>query len=173
MDMKMDAARNGASEMERPLFSERHSSWTSGFIADESDELISRPERNVRATVSADADSSTLTAAIVSADNVTLVDVSGINFAGTSTVTTALDVTIQEQVLKLIRDLTQSRQLAVLLITHDMGVIAESADRVAVMYAGRLAELGPVRDVLTAPKHPYTKALLEAVPVPEALEFDE
>jgi ABC-type dipeptide/oligopeptide/nickel transport system ATPase component len=78
--------------------------------------------------------------------------------------TTALDVTIQAQVLELMRDLKARFDLALLLITHDFGVIAEMADRVAVMYRGRLVEQGPVRQILRQPQHDYTKALLAAVP---------
>jgi peptide/nickel transport system ATP-binding protein len=78
--------------------------------------------------------------------------------------TTALDVTIQAQVLDLMRDLRARFNLALLLITHDFGVIAEMADRVAVMYKGRLVEQGPVRQILRAPEHEYTRALLAAVP---------
>lgn len=78
--------------------------------------------------------------------------------------TTALDVTIQAQVLELLRELKARFNLAVLLITHDFGVIAEMADRVAVMYKGRLVEQGPVRQILRQPAHDYTRALLAAVP---------
>jgi ABC-type dipeptide/oligopeptide/nickel transport system ATPase component len=78
--------------------------------------------------------------------------------------TTALDVTIQAQVLDLMRDLKARFNLALLLITHDFGVIAEMADRVAVMYKGRIVEEGPVRQILRAPQHEYTRALLAAVP---------
>jgi ABC-type dipeptide/oligopeptide/nickel transport system ATPase component len=78
--------------------------------------------------------------------------------------TTALDVTIQAQVLELMRELKARFNLALLLITHDFGVIAEMADRVAVMYKGRLVEQGPVRQILRAPEHEYTRALLAAVP---------
>jgi ABC-type dipeptide/oligopeptide/nickel transport system ATPase component len=78
--------------------------------------------------------------------------------------TTALDVTIQAQVLDLMRELKARLNLALLLITHDFGVIAEMADRVAVMYKGRLVEQGPVRQILRAPQHEYTRALLAAVP---------
>ncbi len=78
--------------------------------------------------------------------------------------TTALDVTIQAQVLDLLRDLKARFNLALLLITHDFGVIAEMADRVAVMYKGRLVEEGPVRQILREPQHEYTKMLLAAVP---------
>jgi ABC-type dipeptide/oligopeptide/nickel transport system ATPase component len=78
--------------------------------------------------------------------------------------TTALDVTIQAQVLDLLRELRTTFGLALLLITHDFGVIAEMADRVAVMYKGRLVEEGPVRQILRAPAHEYTRGLLAAVP---------
>ena len=78
--------------------------------------------------------------------------------------TTALDVTIQAQVLDLLRELKERFHLALLLITHDFGVIAEMADRVAVMYRGRLVESGPVRQILRAPTHDYTRSLLAAVP---------
>ena len=78
--------------------------------------------------------------------------------------TTALDVTIQAQVLELLRELKERFHLALLLITHDFGVIAEMADRVAVMYRGRLVEQGPVRQILREPTHEYTRALLAAVP---------
>ncbi|MGE0592008.1 MAG: ABC transporter ATP-binding protein [Vicinamibacterales bacterium] len=83
--------------------------------------------------------------------------------------TTALDVTIQAQVLDLLRDLQAERRLALLLITHDFGVIAEMATRVAVMYRGRIVEQGDVRQVLRAPAHEYTRRLLAAVPGSEAL----
>jgi peptide/nickel transport system ATP-binding protein len=78
--------------------------------------------------------------------------------------TTALDVTIQAQVLELLRELKMRYNLALLLITHDFGVIAEMADRVAVMFKGKLVEQGPVRDVLRHPSHEYTRNLLAAVP---------
>jgi len=78
--------------------------------------------------------------------------------------TTALDVTIQAQVLDLLRELKARYNLALLLITHDFGVIAEMADRVAVMRTGRLVEEGPVRQVLRSPSHEYTRTLLAAVP---------
>jgi ABC-type dipeptide/oligopeptide/nickel transport system ATPase component len=78
--------------------------------------------------------------------------------------TTALDVTIQAQMLDLIRDLRARYGLALLLITHDFGVIAEMADRVAVMRAGRILEEGPVRQILRTPQHEYTRSLLAAVP---------
>jgi peptide/nickel transport system ATP-binding protein len=78
--------------------------------------------------------------------------------------TTALDVSIQAQIITLLKRLCRERGTAVMLITHDMGVIAETADRVAVMYAGRIAEIGPVRDVVKHPHHPYTKGLMGAIP---------
>ena len=78
--------------------------------------------------------------------------------------TTALDVTIQAEILDLLREMRQTLGLAMLLITHDLGVIAETADRVAVIYAGRIVESGPVRDVLRAPQHPYTRGLVASLP---------
>jgi peptide/nickel transport system ATP-binding protein len=78
--------------------------------------------------------------------------------------TTALDVSIQAQIITLLKRLCRERGTAVMLVTHDMGVIAETADRVAVMYAGRIAEIGPVRDVVQRPRHPYTKGLMGAIP---------
>jgi ABC-type dipeptide/oligopeptide/nickel transport system ATPase component len=78
--------------------------------------------------------------------------------------TTALDVTIQAQVLELLRDLKAEFHLSLLLITHDFGVIAEMADRVAVMLKGRLVEQGPVRGILRQPQHEYTRSLLAAIP---------
>ena len=78
--------------------------------------------------------------------------------------TTALDVSIQAQIIALLRSLTRDHGTAVMLVTHDMGVIAETADRVAVMYAGRVIEVGPVRDVVHAPAHPYTEGLMGSIP---------
>ncbi|TYP89590.1 ABC transporter ATP-binding protein [Blastococcus xanthinilyticus] len=78
--------------------------------------------------------------------------------------TTALDVTIQAEILTLLVRLQRERGMACILITHDMGVAAEIADRVAVMYSGRLVEIGPVQEILASPRHPYTRALLECVP---------
>jgi peptide/nickel transport system ATP-binding protein len=78
--------------------------------------------------------------------------------------TTALDVSIQAQVLQLLRQLCREKGAAMLLVTHDMGVIAETADRVAVMYAGRIVEIGPVEDVIRRPMHPYTRGLMGAIP---------
>jgi peptide/nickel transport system ATP-binding protein len=78
--------------------------------------------------------------------------------------TTALDVTIQAQILELLRDLQRRLGLALLLITHDLGVVAEMADRVAVMYSGRIVEEAPVRELFRNPKHPYTRGLLASIP---------
>jgi peptide/nickel transport system ATP-binding protein len=79
--------------------------------------------------------------------------------------TTALDVSIQAQVIALLKGLTREHGTAVMLVTHDMGVIAETADRVAVMYAGRVVEIGPVRDVVKHPSHPYTAGLMGSIPL--------
>jgi peptide/nickel transport system ATP-binding protein len=78
--------------------------------------------------------------------------------------TTALDVSVQAQIIALLKRLCSERGTAVMLVTHDMGVIAETADRVAVMYAGRVAEVGPVRDVVRNPLHPYARGLMGAIP---------
>lgn len=78
--------------------------------------------------------------------------------------TTALDVSIQAQITSLLRKLCKEKQTAVMLVTHDMGVIAETADRIAVMYAGRLVEIGLVEQVLHAPQHPYTRGLMASIP---------
>jgi peptide/nickel transport system ATP-binding protein/oligopeptide transport system ATP-binding protein len=78
--------------------------------------------------------------------------------------TTALDVTIQAQILELLRDLRARTGMALLLITHDLGVVAEMASRVIVMYAGRVVEEAPVQALFAAPRHPYTKGLLAAIP---------
>jgi peptide/nickel transport system ATP-binding protein len=78
--------------------------------------------------------------------------------------TTALDVSVQAQVIDLFRRMCRERGTAVMLITHDMGVIAETADRIAVMYAGRLVEIGPAQAVLKAPAHPYTRGLMASIP---------
>jgi peptide/nickel transport system ATP-binding protein len=78
--------------------------------------------------------------------------------------TTALDVTVQAQILDLLREMRSRLGLSLLLITHDLGVVAEMADRVAVMYAGRIVEEGPVRAVLRDPKHPYTQGLIGSLP---------
>ncbi|MBR7120258.1 MAG: ABC transporter ATP-binding protein [Lentisphaeria bacterium] len=79
--------------------------------------------------------------------------------------TTALDVTIQAQILELIDSLRKSGNMSVILVTHNLGIVSSLADRVAVMYAGRIVESGRVRDIIDAPRHPYTAALLSAVPV--------
>ena len=78
--------------------------------------------------------------------------------------TTALDVSIQAQIIALLKRLAATHRTAVMLITHDMGVIAETAQRMAVMYAGRLVEIGPVREVIHSPQHPYTAGLMGAIP---------
>nr|WP_201964649.1 ABC transporter ATP-binding protein [Ramlibacter ginsenosidimutans] len=78
--------------------------------------------------------------------------------------TTALDVSIQAQIIQLLKRICRDRGAAVMLITHDMGVIAETCDRVAVMYAGRIAEIGPVHEVINTPAHPYTSGLMASIP---------
>jgi oligopeptide/dipeptide ABC transporter ATP-binding protein len=78
--------------------------------------------------------------------------------------TTALDVTVQAQILELMKDLRERLGMAILLITHDLGVVAEMVDEVAVMYAGRIVERGPVAEVFAEPQHPYTEALLRSIP---------
>jgi peptide/nickel transport system ATP-binding protein len=78
--------------------------------------------------------------------------------------TTALDVTIQAQILDLMARLQQELNMGILFITHDLGVVAEFCDRVAVMYAGKVVEVGDVRQVLTHPLHPYTRGLLRSIP---------
>ncbi|MCK1969327.1 ABC transporter ATP-binding protein [Franconibacter pulveris 1160] len=80
--------------------------------------------------------------------------------------TTALDVTVQAQILRLLRDQARRQQMALMLITHDLGVIAQMAEHVVVMYAGRVVEQGPTADVLRQPQHPYTRGLIAARPVP-------
>jgi oligopeptide/dipeptide ABC transporter ATP-binding protein len=80
--------------------------------------------------------------------------------------TTSLDVTIQDQFLRLLRDLQDRTGMALILVTHDLGIVAETCNKVAVMYGGKIVEFGDVRQVLTAPVHPYTEALLKALPVP-------
>jgi peptide/nickel transport system ATP-binding protein len=84
--------------------------------------------------------------------------------------TTALDVSIQAQIIALLKRLCRERNTAVMLITHDMGVIAETADRVAVMYAGRIVEIGPVRAVVRTPSHPYTRGLMGAIPTADSAQ---
>lgn len=78
--------------------------------------------------------------------------------------TTALDVSIQAQIISLLKNICKNRGAAVMLITHDMGVIAETCDRVAVMYAGRIVEIGPVHEVINQPAHPYTAGLMASIP---------
>jgi peptide/nickel transport system ATP-binding protein len=78
--------------------------------------------------------------------------------------TTALDVSVQAQILDLLKKLCKERGTSIILVTHDMGVIAETTDRVGVLYAGRLAEIGDTREVLTNPKHPYTRGLVDSTP---------
>jgi oligopeptide/dipeptide ABC transporter ATP-binding protein len=78
--------------------------------------------------------------------------------------TTSLDVTIQAQYLKLLRDLQRAHHLAMIFITHNLGIVAKMCDRVAVMYAGRIVESGPVKQIFNAPAHPYTEALLASIP---------
>jgi peptide/nickel transport system ATP-binding protein len=79
--------------------------------------------------------------------------------------TTALDVTIQAQILRLMRQLRDEHGTSIILITHNMGIVAEACDEVAVMYMGRVVEAGTVRQIFAAPQHPYTRALLRSVPV--------
>jgi oligopeptide/dipeptide ABC transporter ATP-binding protein len=86
--------------------------------------------------------------------------------------TTALDVTIQAQVLKLLEELKEELQIGIILITHDMGVVAEVADRVCVLYAGNKCEEGTVEEIFTKAKHPYTKGLLASVPDIDAETFE-
>ena len=78
--------------------------------------------------------------------------------------TTALDVTIQAQILELIGELKAARRMSVLLITHNLGIVAEIADRVAVMYTGRILEIAPTVDLFRRPLHPYTRGLMESIP---------
>lgn len=85
--------------------------------------------------------------------------------------TTALDVTIQAQILRLLRRLSKERGMAIILITHDLGVIAETCDRVAVMYCGRIVEIGDVASVFASPMHPYTHGLLNSRPRPDQDDF--
>lgn len=80
--------------------------------------------------------------------------------------TTALDVTIQAQILKLLRDLQKKFDISVILITHNLGVIAQTCDRLAVLYGGRVAESGATRDIFNQPQHPYTRGLMNAIPHP-------
>lgn len=84
--------------------------------------------------------------------------------------TTALDVTIQAQILRLLSDLIREFNMAMILITHDLGVVARVADKVAVMYAGELVETGPAAEIFAKPKHPYTRGLLNCIPLPGKTE---
>jgi peptide/nickel transport system ATP-binding protein len=86
--------------------------------------------------------------------------------------TTALDVTIQAQVIDLMKDLVKEFGMGIVFITHDLGVVAQTADKVAVMYLGRLVEKGPVRDVIRTPSHPYTQGLLNAIPKLDDLDSE-
>jgi len=79
--------------------------------------------------------------------------------------TTALDVTVQAQILELMKELREKLGMAILLITHDLGVVAEMVDEVAVMYGGKIVERGPVREIFASPQHPYTEALLRSIPL--------
>lgn len=78
--------------------------------------------------------------------------------------TTALDVTIQAQILSLLKDIQRDMGMSIILITHDLGVVSEIADRLAVMYSGRIVEMAPIREIFDNPRHPYTKGLLESIP---------
>jgi oligopeptide/dipeptide ABC transporter ATP-binding protein len=80
--------------------------------------------------------------------------------------TTALDVTIQAQILRLLRDLQEQFEFSVILITHNLGVVAQTCDRLAVLYAGRVAEIGSTADIFNNPQHPYTRGLMNAIPRP-------
>ena len=95
--------------------------------------------------------------------------------------TTALDVTIQAQILELMQELQKELKMAILFITHDLGTVAKMCDRVAVMYLGNIVEAGTAAEIYKNPQHPYTKALLSAIPVPDPIaernkkrmDFDE
>lgn len=86
--------------------------------------------------------------------------------------TTALDVTIQAQIMDLLKKLNKDFDVSIILITHDLGLVAETVDTVAVMYAGRIVEKGPVREIFFNPRHPYTKGLLKSIPTMKAAEGD-
>lgn len=86
--------------------------------------------------------------------------------------TTALDVTIQAQILELFRDIQKKTGVSIILITHDLGVVAQVADRIAVMYAGKIVETGTRREIFFHPQHPYTKGLLHSVPRLDAEEAE-
>ncbi len=87
--------------------------------------------------------------------------------------TTALDVTVQAQILKLMKELQQEHETTILLITHDLGVVAETCEHVSVMYAGRIVEQGSVRDIFHRPAHPYTEGLLKSIPNPQKIATRE
>jgi peptide/nickel transport system ATP-binding protein len=87
--------------------------------------------------------------------------------------TTALDVTVQAQILRLLAELQKDLGLGILLITHDLGIVARGADRVSVMYAGKVVESAPTAELFRAPRHPYTRGLLSCVPVPGKVKRDE
>jgi peptide/nickel transport system ATP-binding protein len=87
--------------------------------------------------------------------------------------TTALDVTVQAQILRLLAELQNDLGLGILLITHDLGIVARVADRVSVMYAGEVVESAPTAELFRAPRHPYTRGLLSCVPVPGKVKRDE
>jgi peptide/nickel transport system ATP-binding protein len=87
--------------------------------------------------------------------------------------TTALDVTVQAQILRLLAELQKDLGLGILLITHDLGIVARVADRVSVMYAGEVVESAPTAELFRAPRHPYTRGLLSCVPVPGKVKRDE
>jgi peptide/nickel transport system ATP-binding protein len=87
--------------------------------------------------------------------------------------TTALDVTVQAQILRLLQTLQRELGLALLLITHDLGIVARMADRVSVMYAGEVVESAPAAALFAAPTHPYTRGLLRCIPVPGSVRRDE
>ena len=86
--------------------------------------------------------------------------------------TTALDVTVQAQILRLLAGLQRDLGLAILLITHDLGIVARVADRVSVMYAGEVVESAPAAELFAAPRHPYTRGLLSCVPIPGKVRRD-
>ena len=79
--------------------------------------------------------------------------------------TTALDVTIQKQIMELLKERKEKQNTSILLITHDLALVREVADRVVVMYGGRVVEKGTIQEVIGSPKHPYTKSLLQAIPI--------
>jgi oligopeptide transport system ATP-binding protein len=86
--------------------------------------------------------------------------------------TTALDVTVQAQILALLKELQRERRMGLILITHDMGVVADIADRVCLMYAGRVVEHAPVKDVFATPAHPYSRVLLRSIPRVDSADQD-